>query len=102
MVHQHAEHELRPRQYDTMTSQELEALALRAVAITNAGETFEDDRVELKSLWPEPITDMARQLAAQANASGRQEFVWLIGVRQKGGGRGGDTHPRRPRGRRLW
>ena len=68
-----------------MTSQELEAIARRAAEITNAGETFEDDRVELKSLWPEPITDMARQLAAQANASGRQEFVWLIGVRQKVG-----------------
>jgi hypothetical protein len=68
-----------------VTSQELEAIARRAAEITNARETFEDNRVELKSIWPEPITEMARQLAAQANASGRQEFVWLIGVRQKVG-----------------
>jgi len=68
-----------------VTSQELEAIARRAAEITSARQTFEDDRVELKSLWPDPIVDMARQLAAQANASGRQEFVWLIGIRQKVG-----------------
>ena len=68
-----------------MTSQELEAIARLAAEMTNKRETFEDDRVELKSIWPEPISEMARQLAAQANASGRQEFVWLIGIRQKVG-----------------
>jgi hypothetical protein len=63
----------------------LEAIARRAAEITTHGETYEDDRVELKSVWPDPVTEMARQLAAQANSSGRQEFVWLIGIRQKVG-----------------
>lgn len=61
------------------------AIARRAVEITSRQETFEDDRVELKSKWPESDYEMARQVAAQANARGGQEFVWLIGIRQKKG-----------------
>lgn len=68
-----------------LTSQELEKIVRRAAEIADRGETFEDDRVELKGKWPEPPSEMARQLAAHANARGRQEFVWLIGIRQKSG-----------------
>jgi hypothetical protein len=68
-----------------VTSHELIAIARRAVEITSRKETFEDDRVELKSKWPESDFEMARQVAAQANTRGGQEFVWLIGIRQKKG-----------------
>jgi hypothetical protein len=68
-----------------VTSHELIAIVHQAAAVTGRGETFEDDRVELKSKWPESMFEMARQVAAHSNARGGQEFVWLIGISQKKG-----------------
>jgi hypothetical protein len=67
-----------------VTSGELAQIVQRAAESADRGETYEDDRVELKSQWPEPF-DMAQQIAAQANARSAQEFVWLIGIREKKG-----------------
>jgi hypothetical protein len=64
-----------------MTSEELMALARRAVEAALADRDLEDSRIELKSQWPEP-QGLARQLAAMANSRGQQEFVWLIGIRR--------------------
>lgn len=66
---------------DSMTTDELMALARRAIEAALADRDLEDSRVELKSQWPEP-SDLARQLAAMANSRGQQELVWLIGIRR--------------------
>jgi hypothetical protein len=68
-----------------VTSEELAEIVRRAAASAKRRETFEDDRVELKGQWPEPLHQLARQLGAQANARRGQEFVWLIGIREKQG-----------------
>jgi len=67
-----------------VTSEELAQIVHRAAESADRRETYEDDRVELKSQWPESI-DMAQQIAAQANARGGQPFVWLIGISEKKG-----------------
>jgi hypothetical protein len=45
---------------------------------------IEDDRIELKLQWPDPV-DAARRIAAHANASRGDWFLWVIGMKDTTG-----------------
>ncbi|GAA1911312.1 hypothetical protein GCM10009737_10920 [Nocardioides lentus] len=69
---------------------ELEILALRAVEDMRAGRQREDDRVEVKSRWPEPKA--ARQMAGAANALRGEPLVYIIGCDEAGAITDGSGH----------
>ncbi len=65
----------------------LQAVELRARDIIDRvrqGQSVEDGLVELKTDWPAPDQRTARWIAACANAARGEEFIWLIGVDEKG------------------
>jgi hypothetical protein len=67
-----------------MRHAEIEAWALRIIQTIAAGRRGEDDRVELKAEWPDPIK-AARRLAGHANAARGDEVLWLLGVDENKG-----------------
>jgi hypothetical protein len=61
---------------------QIEAWALEALEAARRG-TLEDDRVELKSTWPD-ARRTARRLAGQGNAARGEPVIWLVGVADDG------------------
>jgi hypothetical protein len=57
--------------------------ALLALDSTRHGGRPEDDLVELKSELPDAVR-AARRIAAMANAARGEQFLWLVGVDEKG------------------
>ena len=48
-----------------------------------AGHKVEDNRVELKSEWPDPGYKTARRIAAHANSANSDDILWVIGIDEK-------------------
>jgi hypothetical protein len=67
-----------------MRTIEIESWALRVIAGIQAGTSFEDSRIELKTELPEPGR-AARRIAAHANSAFSEPILWLIGVDQEKG-----------------
>ena len=62
---------------------ELQRLEARVIGIAEsvlAGRKVEDDRVELKRIWPTDIYKTARQIAGHSNASRGEPILWIIGL----------------------
>lgn len=62
---------------------ELQRLEARVIGIAEsvlAGRKVEDDRVELKTIWPTDFHKTARQIAGHANASRGEPILWIIGL----------------------
>jgi len=72
------------RHYWNMTPQQLEAIVLQAIDRARSGTPVEDDRIELKRKWPDPLTK-ARQLAGAANKANGDYVIYIIGVDEKTG-----------------
>lgn len=66
-----------------MRKQQLEARALDICERVQRQHPIEDSHVELKASWPSSDADMARRLAAHANAARGDDALWLIGVDEK-------------------
>jgi hypothetical protein len=62
-----------------MRISELEGRTLQLMDRLIAGQPIEDDRIELKRDWPDPVK-AARILAGHANASLGEPILWLIGL----------------------
>lgn len=58
----------------------MEARVVSIAESVFAGRKVEDDRVELKGIWPTDIYKTARQIAGQANASRGEPILWIIGL----------------------
>jgi hypothetical protein len=67
-----------------MNRVDIEEWAYRVVAAAERGQPLEDDRVELKSHFPEP-REIARQLGGHANTSRGEPILWLFGVAETKG-----------------
>lgn len=67
-----------------MELQRLEARVIEIADAVLAGRPIEDDRVELKTTWPEAAHKTARQMAGHANASGGEPILWVIGLNERG------------------
>jgi hypothetical protein len=78
-----------------MDSQRLESRVLAIADAVLAGRPVEDDRVELKTVWPPAGHKTARQIAGHANASGGEPILWIIGLNEGGRAFGdvSDTEP---------
>lgn len=63
-----------------MELQRLEARVIGIAESVRAGRKVEDDRVELKSVWPTDIYKTARQIAGHCNASRGEPILWIIGL----------------------
>ena len=63
-----------------MINHEIENWALKIIDCIQKGVSFEDNRVELKSVWPIDDKKTARQLAAHANSAQGEPILWLIGI----------------------
>src|SRR6266542_2671011 len=68
-----------------MNKIQIEYWALRVLDQIQAGQPNEDSTVELKSVWVPNHWEIARQLAAHANAARGHPLLWLIGVDQRVG-----------------
>lgn len=69
-----------------LTVMELQMLEARVGAIVEAviaGRQVEDDRIELKALWPSANHDVARRIAGHANAAGGESILWVIGLDER-------------------
>ena len=66
-----------------MKLRQLEAWVLSVVDRALAGHPNEDDRVELKAMWPADASRAARRIAAHANAARGDAVLWIIGVDEK-------------------
>lgn len=67
-----------------MKPHDIEYWALRIIERVESGQPSEDTRVELKSVWPDPVKS-ARQIAGHANSARGEPILWLIGVDEKQG-----------------
>ncbi len=65
-----------------MRASQIEAWAIRVLDAVQTGQANEDDRVELKALWPED-NKAARRIAGHANSMRGEFILWLIGVDEK-------------------
>ena len=75
----------RPRQLEYRTLSLLEALASgQPLAVA-------DPHAALFRTWPGPPRQVARRLAAQANAARGRDVLWLVGVEPAGSVRGADA-----------
>jgi hypothetical protein len=61
------------------TKQQIELRVNQVVTQLLASGSIEDDLVECKSEWPDPV-GKARQLAGMANRSAPDPMIWIIGV----------------------
>jgi len=68
-----------------MQAQRLEARVLDLIDAVVADRRVEDDRVELKSLWPTDYRRAARQIAGLANTAGGEPVLWVVGVDEDAG-----------------
>ncbi len=66
-----------------METQLLEARVIAIAEAVLAGRQVEDDRVELKAVWPDAKHKTARQIAGHANASGGEPILWIVGLDEK-------------------
>ena len=66
-----------------METQLLEARVIAIAEAVLAGRQVEDDRVELKAVWPVAEHKTARQIAGHANASGGEPILWIVGLDEK-------------------
>jgi hypothetical protein len=73
-----------------MKRHEIENWALNIVDQVKSGQSAEDDKVELKSLWPSDPKKAARRMAGHANAARGEPILWLIGVDERNGVVGAD------------
>ncbi|MBB5788788.1 hypothetical protein [Jiangella mangrovi] len=64
------------------SKQQIEVRVLEAVARVRASGAVEDDLVECKSEWPDPV-QKARQLGGMANRATPEPITWIIGVDDK-------------------
>lgn len=67
-----------------MRNDELEARVLAVIDSVRAGRKNEDDRIELKTEWPE-AQKAARRIAGHANAARSDWILWIIGIDEKTG-----------------
>ncbi|MGY4856324.1 hypothetical protein [Cryobacterium sp. AP23] len=67
-----------------MNKAELEMRARIAVGAARAGHSPEDDFLEMKREWPDPIK-ASRQLAGLANKANGERFLYLVGVDESDG-----------------
>ena len=67
-----------------MREADVQRWAHEVIARCRARQPTEDQRVEIKSRWPEG-EDAARQLAGCANAARSAEVLWLIGLAEVSG-----------------
>src|SRR5580658_8864211 len=67
-----------------MKNLEIESWALRVLDRVANGRPVEDDRVEIKAEWPEPVK-VHRRLAGHANTVRGDNILWLIGADEKNG-----------------
>lgn len=67
-----------------MRTSEIEYWALNIIDRVKNGQPNEDSRVELKTIWLDPV-EMARRLAGHANAARGGPILWLVGVNEKAG-----------------
>ncbi len=58
---------------------QLELRVLAAVDALRRGERVEDDLIECKRVWPDPVK-APRQLAGSANRAAGEPIIWIIGV----------------------
>lgn len=72
-----------------MKKNEIENWALQIIDRVNKKQPVEDDRIELKSTWIDPIK-AARRIAGHANAARGEHILWLIGVDENEGVKGVD------------
>jgi Schlafen, AlbA_2 len=66
-----------------MTKIELEKWVLEIADRVLKNEPIEDDRVELKTKWPDDFHKAARQIAGLANQARGQMILWIIGLNEK-------------------
>jgi hypothetical protein len=74
-----------------MKGQEIKVWALDVIASVQSGKPSEDSKVELKASWLD-VKQVARKLAAHANAAYGENILWLIGLDQKSGAVFGADH----------
>ena len=68
-----------------MRRHEIETWAYSIIERVRKRQPIEDDRVELKSIWPVDPQKTARRIAGHANAMHGEPILWLIGVNEKEG-----------------
>jgi hypothetical protein len=80
-----------------MRTHEIENWALSIIDRVKARQPVEDQRVELKSVWPEDLNRAARRVAGHANSARGEPILWLIGVDETAGvvGAAGTVDPAR-------
>lgn len=67
-----------------MRRQQLEAIVLTAVERLRAGGAIEDDLIECKRVWPDPVK-VARQLAGACNRANGEPVIYVVGLDEKTG-----------------
>ncbi len=65
-----------------MRNDQLEYWVLQIADRALAGQPIEDDRVELKTNWPD-VHKAARRLGAHCNSCGSDSVLWLIGIDER-------------------
>ena len=62
---------------------DLEYRVITILRNLEAGLPVEDNRVEMKAIWPDDPWRAARRIAGHANASGGDEILWIVGADEK-------------------
>jgi len=62
---------------------DLEYRVITILRNLEAGLPVEDNRVEMKAVWPDDPWRAARRIAGHANAAGGDEILWIIGTDEK-------------------
>lgn len=65
-----------------MRHSQIEGWTLSVVDRVLEGQPIEDDRVELKSIWPAEPAKAARRVAGHLNAARGEPVLWIIGVNE--------------------
>lgn len=68
----------------TPTRAQLEAQVVVLADTLRRGGKVEDDRVELKQVWPDPPMKAVRRLAASANRARGEDVIWVVGLDEGG------------------
>lgn len=68
----------------SLRAADIEAWVLRIVHLVESANRIEDERVELKRDWPDPVT-AARRIAAHCNATMGSSVLWIIGLDEQNG-----------------
>jgi len=67
-----------------LRNHEIESWALSIIDRVRSGQPIEDQRVELKTCWPDDPKKAARRIAGHANTARGEPILWLIGVDEEG------------------